>query len=103
MSQSELCFYTIISKIKWHVSNADLIFLREGLGIVLTKLAVVISRLSSFAEQYKHMPTLGFTHFQPAQPTTVGKRCTLWIQVHDRKSLCLQLSSMIIYRSFYGT
>lgn len=61
-------------------SNADLIFLREGLDILLPKLAVVISRLSAFAEKYRDLPTLGFTHFQPAQLTTVGKRATLWIQ-----------------------
>ena len=61
-------------------SNADLIFLREGLNILLPKLAVVISRLSAFAEKYRDLPTLGFTHFQPAQLTTVGKRATLWIQ-----------------------
>ncbi|EJT49990.1 adenylosuccinate lyase [Trichosporon asahii var. asahii CBS 8904] len=60
--------------------NADLIFLRDGLDILLPKLAVVIARLSAFAEKYKDLPTLGFTHFQPAQLTTVGKRATLWIQ-----------------------
>ncbi|WVR08065.1 adenylosuccinate lyase [Kwoniella sp. DSM 27419] len=60
--------------------NADLIFLREGLDILLPKLATVISRLSAFAEKYRDLPTLGFTHFQPAQLTTVGKRATLWIQ-----------------------
>ncbi|ORY34753.1 adenylosuccinate lyase [Naematelia encephala] len=60
--------------------NADLIFLREGLSILLPKLAVVISRFSAFAEKYRDLPTLGFTHFQPAQLTTVGKRATLWIQ-----------------------
>ncbi|CCA75118.1 probable adenylosuccinate lyase [Serendipita indica DSM 11827] len=60
--------------------NADLIFLREGLTLLLDKLAILISRLSSFAEEYASMPTLGFTHFQPAQLTTVGKRATLWIQ-----------------------
>jgi len=62
------------------ISNADLIFLREGLDILLPKLATVISRLTAFAKQYKDLPTLGFTHFQPAQLTTVGKRATLWIQ-----------------------
>ena len=48
---------------------------------VINKLAVVIDRFSKFAEQYRDLPTLGFTHFQPAQVTTVGKRATLWIQV----------------------
>lgn len=61
-------------------SNADLIFLRDGLDLLLPKLAVVIARLSAFAERYHDLPTLGFTHFQPAQLTTVGKRATLWIQ-----------------------
>ena len=65
---------------KLNGSNADLIFLREGLDILLPKLATVISRLTAFAKQYKDLPTLGFTHFQPAQLTTVGKRATLWIQ-----------------------
>ncbi|KAF8522750.1 adenylosuccinate lyase [Hysterangium stoloniferum] len=60
--------------------NADLIFLRSALNILLPKLATVIYRLSLFAEQYRDLPTLGFTHFQPAQLTTVGKRTTLWIQ-----------------------
>ncbi|THU84424.1 Adenylosuccinate lyase [Dendrothele bispora CBS 962.96] len=60
--------------------NADLIFLRDGLDLLIRSLTVLISRLSSFAEQYKSLPTLGFTHFQPAQLTTVGKRATLWIQ-----------------------
>jgi adenylosuccinate lyase len=63
------------------LSNADLIFLREGLTLLLGSLAVLISRLSAFAAQYRDLPTLGFTHFQPAQLTTVGKRATLWIQV----------------------
>ncbi|KAJ8517585.1 hypothetical protein ONZ45_g5252 [Pleurotus djamor] len=60
--------------------NADLIFLRTGLTYLIRSLGVLISRLSSFAAQYKDLPTLGFTHFQPAQLTTVGKRATLWIQ-----------------------
>jgi len=60
--------------------NADLIFLRTGLTYLLRSLVVVISRLSEFATQYRALPTLGFTHFQPAQLTTVGKRATLWIQ-----------------------
>ncbi|ODV92775.1 hypothetical protein CANCADRAFT_30826 [Tortispora caseinolytica NRRL Y-17796] len=60
--------------------NADLIFLRQGYDILLPKLATVIERLSQFALQYKDMPVLGWTHFQPAQLTTVGKRATLWIQ-----------------------
>ncbi|PRT53956.1 Adenylosuccinate lyase [Wickerhamiella sorbophila] len=60
--------------------NADLIFLRDGLDILIPKLVNVIDRLSKFAMEYKDMPVLGWTHFQPAQLTTVGKRATLWIQ-----------------------
>ncbi|MBN2511334.1 MAG: adenylosuccinate lyase [Sedimentisphaerales bacterium] len=58
--------------------NADLIILREGLQILAGKVACLLDRLGSFAKQYKSMPTLGFTHYQPAQLTTVGKRATLW-------------------------
>ncbi|ANB15255.1 adenylosuccinase ADE13 [Sugiyamaella lignohabitans] len=60
--------------------NADLIFLRDGLDLLIPKLVNVIDRLSKFALQYKDLPVLGWTHFQPAQLTTVGKRATLWIQ-----------------------
>ena len=59
--------------------NTDIIIMREGLELVRTELVNVISRLSEFADKYKDVPTLGFTHFQPAQLTTVGKRATLWI------------------------
>ncbi|MBN1818772.1 MAG: adenylosuccinate lyase [Sedimentisphaerales bacterium] len=58
--------------------NADLILLREGMRIIAGKLACLIDRLADFARKYRSMPTLGFTHFQPAQLTTVGKRATLW-------------------------
>lgn len=60
--------------------NTDLIIMREGLELVRNKLVTVIRNLSKFADEYKALPTLAFTHFQPAQPTTVGKRATLWIQ-----------------------
>ncbi len=59
--------------------NTDIIQMREGLKLVRKKLVAVIRRLSAFAQKYKDMPTLGFTHFQPAQLTTVGKRATLWV------------------------
>ena len=60
--------------------NADLMFLRDGLGLLLPKLAVVIGKLAGFAREYKDLPCLGYTHGQPAQLTTVGKRACLWIQ-----------------------
>ena len=59
--------------------NTDLIIMAEALKLVRAKLIAVISRLSEFADQYKSLPTLGFTHFQPAQLVTVGKRATLWL------------------------
>jgi len=59
--------------------NTDVIIMREALYIVRRKLINVISELADFAMKYKSQPTLAFTHFQPAQPTTVGKRATLWI------------------------
>lgn len=60
--------------------NTDIIVMTEALKLVRIKLINTIEKLSKFAEEYKGLPTLGFTHFQPAQPTTVGKRATLWIQ-----------------------
>ncbi|EAQ90944.1 hypothetical protein CHGG_02879 [Chaetomium globosum CBS 148.51] len=60
--------------------NADLIFLQRALDLILPKLAKVIQNLQEFALQYKDMPTLGFTHYQPAQLITVGKRAAQWIQ-----------------------
>ncbi len=59
--------------------NTDIIIMREGLELVHKKLVNVINELSKFAMKYKDMPTLAYTHFQPAQPTTVGKRATLWL------------------------
>ncbi len=58
--------------------NADLIIFRKGMEITAGKLACLIDRLGRFARRYRALPTLGFTHFQPAQLTTVGKRATLW-------------------------
>ena len=60
--------------------NTDIIVMSEALKLVKKKLINVIAELAGFAEKYKAQPTLAFTHFQPAQPTTVGKRATLWLQ-----------------------
>ena len=59
--------------------NTDIIIMREALKLVRDKLVSVVRVLADFARQYKDLPTLGFTHFQPAQPTTVGKRAALWL------------------------
>jgi len=59
--------------------NTDLILMREALELVRIKLVNVMEKLSKFAMEYKDLPTLAFTHFQPAQPTTVGKRAVLWL------------------------
>lgn len=68
--------------------NADLIMIKEGLGILLNKLARCISKLGEFCDEYKGLPCLGYTHLQPAQLTTVGKRASLWLQ-----ELCFDLDS----------
>lgn len=60
--------------------NTDIIVMAEALKLVKAKLVNVIAELAKFADEYKSLPTLAFTHFQPAQPTTVGKRATLWLQ-----------------------
>jgi len=59
--------------------NTDIIIMREALALTRDKLVKIIARLSKFADEYKSLPTLGFTHFQPAQLTTVGKRASLWL------------------------
>ena len=69
--------------------NTDIIVMTEALRLVQRKLVNVIAELSRFAERYKALPTLAFTHFQPAQPTTVGKRATLWMQ-----EFCLDLEDL---------
>ncbi len=76
--------------------NTDLIIMTEGLKLIRKKLINVIANLADFADKYKALPTLGFTHFQPAQPTTVGKRATLWIQdlLMDLEDLDYILSTM---------
>ena len=60
--------------------NTDIIVMTDALKLIRKKLINVIERLSKFADKYKDLPTLAFTHFQPAQPTTVGKRASLWMQ-----------------------
>lgn len=76
--------------------NTDIIIMSEALKLVRTKIVNVIAELADFAEQYKDFPTLAFTHFQPAQPTTVGKRATLWLQefVMDLEDLEYVLGSL---------
>ena len=74
--------------------NTDIIIMTEAMKIVRKKLVNVIRILAHFAEEYKDLPTLAFTHFQPAQPTTVGKRATLWMQefLMDLEDVEYQLS-----------
>ena len=76
--------------------NTDIILMAEGLRLLRGKLVSVIGTLSKFAREYEDLPTLAFTHFQPAQPTTVGKRATLWMNefVMDLEDLEYVLSSL---------
>ena len=76
--------------------NTDIIVMTEALRLVKKKLVNVIAKLGEFADKYKEQPTLAFTHFQPAQPTTVGKRATLWAQEFcmDLEDLDYVLSTM---------
>ena len=76
--------------------NTDVITMTEGLKLVRKKLVNLMDRLSKFALEYKDMPCLAFTHFQPAQPTTVGKRASLWLMdlVMDMEQLEFQLTKM---------
>lgn len=76
--------------------NTDIIVMADALKLVRTKLINVIAELTKFADEYKNLPTLAFTHFQPAQPTTVGKRATLWAQefIMDLEDLEYVLDSL---------
>jgi adenylosuccinate lyase len=84
--------------------NTDLILMRHGLRIIAGKAATVINNLSKFAKKYRSMPTLGFTHYQPAQLTTVGKRATLWCNefVMDLQEIENRISN-IPFRGVKGT
>ncbi|MEM8709320.1 MAG: adenylosuccinate lyase [Planctomycetota bacterium] len=84
--------------------NTDLIVMREGLRLLRAQLVSTIEALAKFAREWKDLPTLGFTHFQPAQATTVGKRACLWIQdlVHDLDDL-RQVETQIRFRGVKGT
>jgi len=76
--------------------NTDIIIMKQGLEILKTKILILLKNLSKFAMKYKDLPTLGYTHFQPAQPVTVGKRACLWIQdlLMDLEDLDHVLSNM---------
>ena len=76
--------------------NADLVIYRDGLRYIRSELLTVIANLAAFADKYKAMPALGYTHYQPAQPVTIGKRAALWIQdfVSDIEELDYVLGSL---------
>jgi len=80
--------------------NADLILMRDGLGLVRRGLVNALDALSRFAREWRALPTLGYTHFQTAQPTTVGKRATLWVQ--DLLTDLLDLEHVLATLPFRG-
>jgi adenylosuccinate lyase len=84
--------------------NTDLIVMREGLALIERLLVSVLDRLAAFAREWRALPTLGFTHFQPAQATTLGKRTCLWLQdlVHDAADLDFA-EDQIRFRGVKGT
>ncbi|MEX0842935.1 MAG: adenylosuccinate lyase, partial [Gemmatimonadota bacterium] len=84
--------------------NTDLILHRDALTLVRARLIRTVSALADFAREHRDLPTLGYTHFQPAQPTTVGKRATLWLQdlLLDLEELEFRLSSLR-FRGVRGT
>ena len=86
------------------VDNADLLIMREGMQLIAARLANAIDCLATFAQKWKDLPTLGYTHFQPAQLTTVGKRATLWAQdlVLDLEEMEYRIESMR-FRGVKGT
>jgi len=84
--------------------NTDLLVVRDGLGILLPRLGRCLQRLAAFAEKHADLPTLGFTHMQPAQLTTVGKRACLWLQDLLSDEACLrQLRDTLRFRGVKGT
>jgi adenylosuccinate lyase len=76
--------------------NTDIVQIRDSLVLVKRKLVQVLAILKDFAQQYRDLPTLGFTHYQPAQLTTVGKRCCLWMQelVLDYERVCIEIEKL---------
>nr|XP_018903055.1 PREDICTED: adenylosuccinate lyase [Bemisia tabaci] len=84
--------------------NTDLIILRDGFDILLPKLATCISKMAKFAHEYRSLPTLGYTHLQPAQLTTVGKRACLWLQdlLMDERAIS-QARNNLRFRGVKGT
>lgn len=79
--------------------NADLILYRDGLVYLRGQLLAVMKNLSAFAEKYAATPTLGYTHYQPAQPVTVGKRACLWLQdlLSDLEELDLSWAACVFW------
>ena len=86
------------------VDNADLIIMRDAMKLVARRLANAIDALATFAIKWKDLPTLGYTHYQPAQLTTVGKRATLWAQdlVLDLEEIEYRISNLR-FRGVKGT
>ena len=83
--------------------NADLIIIRDGFKIILPKIARCIDRLATFAKEYKDLPTVGYTHFQRAQFTTVGKRATLWIyDLIRNEKVCNRINNELEFRGIKG-
>lgn len=81
--------------------NTDIIVMTEALKLVKTKLVNVMAKLAEFSDRYKALPTLAFTHFQPAQPTTVGKRASLWLMELklDYDDICYLIDHMLLLGS----
>ncbi|HPF15062.1 MAG: adenylosuccinate lyase [Planctomycetes bacterium] len=84
--------------------NTDLVLLRDGLQLIQSQVLTIVAQMAEFARRWRELPTLGYTHYQPAQATTVGKRACLWLQdlVHDLEDL-EHAQSMIRFRGVKGT